>query len=97
MKKLILLSLLFTSCITREEIDAVVFLNNFNSEKNELAELCERVPELKQRGFYRRLNNDKLETVSICNPQARNYLAVHRDDFNRLLDKALPKPRKKKD
>lgn len=88
MKKLLLLSLLLSSCISREEVEAVIFLNNFHA----MGPICERTPEIKQYGFYRKLNDGKLEFVSICNSTARNYLAVHKDDFNRLLDKALPKP-----
>jgi wobble nucleotide-excising tRNase len=95
--KIFILLFLLTSCVTREQVEATLFLNNFNDKDNSLAELCERVPELKQRGFYRRLNDGKLETVSICNPIARDFLAIHKDDLNRLLDKALPKPRQKKD
>jgi hypothetical protein len=94
MKTLFLIStlLFLSSCITREEVDAVIWLNNFNDDKNSMAGVCERNPEIKQYGFYRKLNNGKLEFVSICNTTARNYLAVQKDDFNRLIDKALPKP-----
>lgn len=89
---LAIISLLFlSSCISREEVEAVIWLNNFNDESNSMAGVCERNPEIKQYGFYRKLNSGKLEFVSICNQTAINYLGVQKDDFNRLLDKALPK------
>lgn len=82
--------LLLSSCVTRKEIEAVIFLNNFNDKDNSMAGVCERNPEIKQYGFYRKLNTGKLEFVSVCNPIARDYIAVNKDDFNRILDANLP-------
>lgn len=79
-----------TSClpnITRDEVDATIWLNNLPLP----AELCEREPQLKKRGFYRRLDNGKLEFVSVCNPKAKDWISANKVDFNRILDKTLPK------
>lgn len=86
------LLLLYSGCVTRQEVEAVIWLNNFNDQGGSLNELCANVPELKQRGFYRKLDLGKYELVSVCNPIARDFLIVHKDDLARLLDKALPKP-----
>lgn len=88
-----LLSAVFILClaascnVTREEIEATVWLNNFPP-----ASLCLTNPELSQYGFYRRLNNGKLEFMSMCKKEARDFFAIPKADFNRLLDRALPKP-----
>lgn len=86
-----------SSCLTREEVEAVIFLNNFNNSKGSMSEVCDRNPEIRSYGFYRVLDDGNKEFVSVCNPIARDFLAVHKDDFNRLMDRALPKPRKSKD
>lgn len=75
------------SCVTKPEIMAAVWLNNTPIPP----EICTSVPALQQYGFYRRLNDGKLEFISFCNPQAVNWLGVHQDDFNRMMDKTFPK------
>lgn len=96
MRILALFSLLMIcSCVTREEIDAAIWKNNFNDEKGSMKELCLTYPEIKDYGFYRKLNDGSLEFVSICNPIARQFLSMHNDDFVRLMNKALPKKAKK--
>lgn len=91
MKKCILaaIALLFlTSCITRGKIDAAIWLNNGPLPE----EICLREPALKDYGFYRRLNDGKLEFLSFCDPKAREWLAMHQEDFNKLMDEAgIPK------
>lgn len=91
--KYLFLLLFLVSCVTREQVSAIVWLNNFPLP----AEYCEQFPELKLRGFYRKLNNGKIEFVSACKAEARNMVTSTEKDFNELLDRALPKPRKSKD
>lgn len=90
MKIIGLLSLLIlTACVTREEIEVSIFRNNFNAE--ELKVLCERDPDLRRFGFYRKIKDGTLEFLSICKPNASGMLSIYETDFNRLMDKALPK------
>ena len=82
----LILCLGFSGCITRGKIEAAIWLNNGMPEG-----ACDREPTLKQHGFYRRLNSGKLEFKSFCDPKASQWLSMHEDDFNKLLDEALPK------
>jgi plasmid replication initiation protein len=78
-----LMLLLFCSCVTRQEVDAVVWLNNFNAV---VADPCDHA-------FYRKLNTGKFEVISICRPAAHEMVSITSRDFNNILDKALPKPK----
>lgn len=57
------------------------------------ADICEREPDLKLRGFYRRLNSGKLEFISFCNPIANDLLGIHKTDLEKILDALLPRKR----
>lgn len=84
LRAILALSLLMTSqaCVTRREIQAAIWLNNSPIPK----EFCERDPDLKLYGFYRRLDSGKLEFMPFCNSKAREWVSMHKDDFNRLMD-----------
>ena len=84
---LLLIVLSCSGCPSRQEIEATFWLNNGLP-----AELCEKMPELWKRGFYRKLNTDKYEFISFCDPRARDWIASYKDDVNRILDAYLPKP-----
>lgn len=87
---LLLLLTLTASCVTREEIEVAIWMNNFNAQ--ELKEICEREPVMNQVGFYRKLNDGRLELVSVCKKEAHEFLEMTKTDFNTILDKTLPKP-----
>lgn len=72
---------------TRAEVDATLWLNNGPIP----IEICQREPALKDRGFYRRLNNGKLEFISWCSPKAREMTAVPTKELQAILDELLPK------
>ena len=80
-----------TSCKTplRSEINATVWLNNSPLP----ADLCgpkEAKAPLWDYGFYRRLNSGGLEFISFCDASSNLWIGIHKDDFNRLLDKYVP-------
>lgn len=52
--------------------------------------VCEREPSLRDYGFYRRLNDGGYDFISFCDDRAKDWLAVHKDDFNRMMDALLP-------
>lgn len=80
--------LAFSGCkVTRPEVEAYIYLNN-----GVPADVCEREPALKDHGFYRRLNDGRLEFISFCDPEAQNWVSMFKLDYERLLDKAFPKP-----
>jgi hypothetical protein len=80
----------FQACsATRKQVLAEIWLNNGMSE-----ELCQEMPQLRQYGFYRRLNSGRLEFLSFCNPEARKYVAMYGPKFNEVLDKLLPEKKK---
>jgi len=71
---------------TRAQVDAEAWLNSGLP-----ADLCNRFPEIKGYGLYRKLNNGKYEFISYCIPQARNYTAFRSDKLKNFLDEYLPK------
>ena len=87
--KLTLPMLLFFGCVTREKIEATIWLTNAPLP----LEYCEQIPELKMYGFYRKLNNNKIEFVSFCKKESRDFVTMPRSEFDEILDQALPKPR----
>lgn len=90
--KYLLLLLLLSSCVTKKEINAAIWVNNFMGEKDSesIKDLCERYPEIRDYGFYRVLNTGKKEFISICNPSARGFVAMYKTDFQKILDQNLP-------
>lgn len=82
----LLLLISFQGCLSRREIQAAIWLNNTPIPK----EICEQVEDLKLYGFYRRLDSGKLEFMSFCNKEARNFIGMHKDDFERLLNSTIP-------
>lgn len=89
MKVLLLLAMAtaFSGCIDRDQIEASIWLNNGLPQ-----DLCDQEPELHDYGFYRKLNDGSLEFVSFCDPKSKEWLSMHSDDFNRLMDEAgMPK------
>lgn len=74
------LMICLTSCLTRREIEATVWLNNAPIPSSE----CTAA--IAKRGFYRKLDSGKVEFVSFCSPEARQWLAIHKDDLQRILD-----------
>jgi hypothetical protein len=57
-------------------------------------EICDRNIELWSYGFYRKLNNGKIEFVSFCKKEAREWLAMNKEDFNKFMDR-INEPRSK--
>jgi hypothetical protein len=89
-------ALLSAGCVTRAEIKASSWLNNAPIP----ADLCEKYPELKEYGFYRRLNSGNFEFISYCQPCepprscASDFVAFYKADLDKILDKLLPKKKK---
>ena len=80
------LLIFLSGCPTRQEIKANMWLNSGLPK-----ELCDKLPELKAYGMYRKLNNGTYELQAYCNPQAQNYFSVHKDTLEKMLDAYLPK------
>jgi hypothetical protein len=78
---------LFQGCVTAKRVKAFLWLNNSAIP----SDVCTREPSLYDYGFYRKLNNGKLEFVSFCDKQANEFLAIHKTDFNNLMDEAYGK------
>ena len=54
---------------------------------------CQRLPELRNYGFGRVLNDGRIELISVCNPVSNEMIGVSNDDFNRILDALVPSDR----
>ena len=95
---LVLLAFLMLSCVSRKDVEAVLFLHDQIP-----AETCDRSPELRRIGIYRKVtctpqlvdagickpgDKEKTEFLSYCKSQIRNYFGAHKDDVARLLKQA---------
>jgi hypothetical protein len=79
---------MLSGCITRGQVKASTWLNNGLPE-----DLCVSEPRLRDYGFYRRLNDGRLEFMAFCNPQSVHWLSFFDQDLNTLVDKLLPERR----
>lgn len=73
--------------MTASRIKAHIWLNNAAIP----AEICAREPSLKDYGFYRILNSGELEFVSFCDSKAREFFAMYKTDYNKLMNEAYGK------
>jgi hypothetical protein len=71
-----------SGCISRKKIRAYIWLNNSPIPQ----EICAREPSLFDYGVYRKLNDGKLEFVSFCESKAKEFLSMHKSDFERILN-----------
>jgi hypothetical protein len=85
-------ALLFLGCISRGEIRASIWLNNGQDPAMCGPSRAEsQYPVLWDHGFYRRLNSGGFEFISFCDPRAKDWFGVHRQDLEKILDETLPK------
>jgi len=73
--------------VTREQVDAAVWLNNGLP-----SDLCDKEPRLKDYGFYRKLDAGGYEFKPFCDADAKDWVSVQRDQYNNVMDQLLPKP-----
>ena len=78
--------LALSGCISRGQVRATVWLNNGLPDG-----ICDREPVLWDYGFYRKLKDGKFEFMSFCDPRAKDWVSIYKDDFERILDGLLPK------
>lgn len=83
---LILILLATSSCVTRKQIDAATWVNNFNAIPNEA---CYPGNALYRVGFFRRLDDGKFQFVSICSDTANKMLSATAEDYKKLIDAAM--------
>lgn len=80
----------FPACrsLSRKEVEAAIWLTNFPLP----ADVCAKDPAISRYGFYRRLNDGRLEFFSICNPATDKWVGIYGPQLTDLLDKYLPEP-----
>jgi hypothetical protein len=61
------------------------------------SEICKREPELKDYGFYRKLNDGNFEFVGFCEPKASEFFSMYKTDFERLMNGKEESSRTRKD
>lgn len=87
----VVLLTLSTGCVTRRQIEAAIWINNFYPDEGEsISELCINDPRLERYVFYRKLNNGKFEVISICDPNAGTMFSMTASDVKEMLDGTLP-------
>jgi hypothetical protein len=92
------MTLMLSSCVTRQEINAVIFLHEQIPET-----ICDHEPELKKLGVYRIMDCTQnlidlgickpgqqrvRERISYCKPGIKNYFGVKDSDLEAILKKA---------
>lgn len=87
----LLLILLATGCVTRKQIEAATWLNNFNAIPKEA---CYPGGAMYQVGFFRRLDNGKFQFISACSDTAAKMLSATPEDYKKLLDAAMGSDKK---
>ena len=79
----------------RKKNDAYIYKNNFHALP---ADLCNGV--VNQFGFYRDVilpdGTQKLEFVSICDPNAKLYYTMYDEDIKKLIKELVPEPEENK-
>ena len=80
---LVLLLILCQGCVSRSRIRASIWLGIAIPE-----DICEKTPEIKSYGLYRKLSNGKFEFVSICSDEYEDFFSMHKDDFERILNES---------
>jgi hypothetical protein len=79
--------ILSQACVSRKQINAAIWKVNTPIP----SELCARESSLKDYGFYRKLNDGRLEFVSFCKEESRHFLSITEKDFENIMNEvALP-------
>jgi hypothetical protein len=87
---ILFMMLALSGCVTRKQIEAATWVNNFNSLS---PELCYPAGPLYRVGFFRRLDDGKFQFVSACSPTGAKMLSVTAEDYKKILDAALERKR----
>jgi hypothetical protein len=80
-----LLLIILQACISRKQVVAETWLNSGLP-----ADVCEKYPEIKEYGIYRKLDSGQYEFLSYCKNESQNYISIQGDKFRRILDSLLP-------
>jgi hypothetical protein len=83
--------LLLTGCVTKKQIEAATWLNNFHVLE---PELCYPNGPLYEVGFFRRLDDGRFQFIPICTPTGAKMLSVTPEDYKKLLDAALERKKR---
>jgi hypothetical protein len=73
---------LISSCVTRTTVNAKLWKNNFPIPER----FCTANPELRLYGIARKLNNGKVELMSICNPATREFSSMDNESLKAILN-----------
>jgi hypothetical protein len=87
----ICLVLILNSCVTRQQIEAATWLNNFKAVPKEYCGTSTNRGPLWDYGFYRKLNTGKYQFISLCTNQGSEMFSVTDSDYQKILEAALPK------
>jgi len=78
---LVILLTAFPGCVTRSRLNAYLWFGIAIPE-----DICEKTPEIKEYGVYRRLNDGRFEFVSICSDEYEQFFSMRKTDLERLLN-----------
>ena len=77
-----------SSCsVTREQVEAIGWHTNMPYPEH----ICELHPDIQWGGFYRVLDNGKMDFQSFCDKEASEYMAFKREDLEALLKLTIPR------
>lgn len=88
---IICLALSLSACVTKAQVEASAWLNNFDSIPKEYCGTAAHPGPLWNFAFYRKLDTGKLQIVRICNGQGHNMVSITSGDYLKILDALSPK------
>jgi hypothetical protein len=80
--------ILTSSCVTRQQIEAEMWENNFHSIDDAL---CLPGGPLYRRGFFRRLDGGGFELISVCSKRGSEMKAFTPESVDKLMEGAFGK------
>jgi hypothetical protein len=75
--------LALNSCVTKKQVEAATWLNNFNTIPKEY---CLPGGPMYNLAYYRRLDDGKLQILRLCAGQNHLMFSVWHEDYKKIMD-----------
>jgi hypothetical protein len=71
-----------TTLIKKTDLGVAAWINNTDA----MQDLCKKIPELKEFGFYRRIDLENLQFLSFCDKNSSRMIAFKDEDVEKILN-----------
>jgi hypothetical protein len=88
------LAFALNGCVTRREVEAATWLNNFDQVPKEFCGTQSHPGPLWDLAFYRRLDNKKFQIVRLCSSAAVKMASITKEDYDKILEALRPEKQK---